>query len=327
MNEARKLIVEFTEKQHGVVNRRQLNDTGLSSRALRHQVDSGFLEPLSPQVLRLAGSPATEAQDAMAGVLDAPSSAFLSHRSAAAWWGLPGFKVRHPIQVVIPWQGTTRRTRLAQVHYHRALPAQHLTSLGGIPVVSPALLIFLLAGTENPGRTERALDNGLSMRLLTPKTFHDLLDQLRARGRNGITVARRLAADRPPTYVAPQSGLEARVERLAKDVDVDLRRQVHVGDNDGWIGRVDFEVVGTGDVIEVLSERYHTSHLDQLADAERFVRLEASGRRLLTIWDHDVWSNPDTVRLQILAFWRGRSTPGEQDSAPKQEEWVDDPWY
>jgi hypothetical protein len=50
-----------------------------------------------------------------------------------------------------------------------------------------------------------------------------------------------------------------------------------------------------------------------LADAERFARLEASGRRLLSIWDHDVWSNPDTVRLQILAFWRGGSTPGDQN--------------
>lgn len=163
MNEARKLIVEFTEIQHGVVNRRQLNDRGLSSRAVRHQVESGFIEPLSPQVLKLAGSPVTEAQQAMAGVLDAPGAAYLSHRSPAAWWGLPGFEVRHPIQVVIPWQGTTRRTRLAEVHYHRALPAEHLTSLRGIPVVSPALLILLLAGSEKAGRTERALDNGLSM--------------------------------------------------------------------------------------------------------------------------------------------------------------------
>ena len=174
MNEARRLIVDFTEKQHGVVNRRQLLDGGLTSRAVRHQVDSGFIEALSPQVLKLAGSPVTEAQRAMSGVLDAPSSAFLSHRSAAAWWGLPGFKMKHPIHVVIPWQGTTRRTRLAEVHYHRALPAEHLTSLGGIPVVSPALLMFLLAGSENRGRTERALDNGLSMRLLTTRTLSQL---------------------------------------------------------------------------------------------------------------------------------------------------------
>jgi very-short-patch-repair endonuclease len=197
-------------------------------------------------------------------------------------------------------------------------------TLRGIPLVSPALLIFLLAGSENPGRTERALDNALSMRLLTTRTFHELLGQLRAQGRNGITVARRLAADRPIDYVAPQSGLEARVERLARDVDVELRRQVDVGDGDRWIGRVDFEIVGTPDVIEVLSERYHTSHLDRLADSERFARLEASGRRILTIWDHDVWSDPETVRLQIHAFWRGGSTAGEQNSAPKQDEWGDD---
>ena len=320
VNEARRLIVGLSEIQHGVVNRRQLLEQGLGSRALRHQVEAGFLEPLSPQVLRLVGSPATEAQQAMAGVLDAPGMAYLSHRSAAGWWGLPGFKIRPPIEVVIPWQGTTRRTRLAHVHYHRALPVEHLTSLGGIPVVSPALLIFLLAGKENPGRTERALDNGLSMRLLTMQTFHSLLGELGASGRNGISVARRLAADRPADFVAPQSGLEARVERLARDVDVRLRRQVDVGDSEGWIGRVDFEMVGTNDVIEVLSERYHGSKLDRLADLERFRRLRASGRRVLTVWDHDVWSDPDSVRRQILLFWRGGTTLGEHGYAPKQEE-------
>jgi very-short-patch-repair endonuclease len=128
-------------------------------------------------------------------------------------------------------------------------------------------------------------------------------------------------------YVAPQSGLEARVERLARDVDVQVRRQVDVGDSGGWIGRVDFEIVDSSGVIEVLSERYHSSHLDRIADAERFARLKASGRRLLILWDHDVWSNPDKVRQQILAFWRGESTPGEQDSAPKREVWQDDFWY
>jgi very-short-patch-repair endonuclease len=245
-------------------------------------------------------------QLAMAGVLDAPGIAYLSHRSAAAYWHLPGFYLRKPIQVVIPWQGTNGRTRLTEVHYHRGLPRDHLLTTDGIRVVSPALCIFLLAGTEHPARTERALDNGLSMRLFNVAILHQLLKALAARGRNGIRLMRSLLMDRPADYVPPQSGLEARVDRLARDVGVALRRQVDIGD-EAWLGRVDFELEDSPDVIEVMSARFHSAFLDQEADRERFERLRESGRRLLVVWDADVWERPEVVRLQILAFWRDRT--------------------
>ncbi|MEX0699723.1 MAG: hypothetical protein WD354_08310, partial [Acidimicrobiia bacterium] len=67
MNDAREVIVGLSELQHGVVNRKQLHQSGVGSRALRHQIESGFIEPMSPQVLRLVGSPRTAAHLAMAG--------------------------------------------------------------------------------------------------------------------------------------------------------------------------------------------------------------------------------------------------------------------
>ncbi len=139
------------------------------------------------------------------------------------------------------------------------------------------------------------------MRLFTNDGMHHLLGQLAARGRNGIRLMRTLLAERPPGYVPPQSGLEARVERLAREVGVELRRQVNVGDQE-WIGRVDFEIPGSTDVIEVLSERFHSALLDRVADDTRFRRIEATGRRVLTIWDSDVWGDAEAVRQQILSF-------------------------
>ncbi len=302
------VIDELASRQHGVVNRKQLAEVDLSESAIRHRVSEGTLIPMSPAVLRLRGSTRTEMQRASAGILDAPGTAYLSHRSASAFWRLPGFSISPPIQVVIPWHGTKERTRLATVHYHRGLPPDHLLETGGIKVVSPALAIFLLAGTEHPGRTERALDNGLAMRLFSNNSMHLLLGQLAARGRNGIRLMRALMAERPPGYVPPQSGLEARVERLAREVGVELRRQVDVGGQE-WIGRVDFEVVGTADVIEVLSERFHSAFLDRQADTKRFELLERSGRRVLTLWDADVWGNAEVVRQQISSFWREEPAP------------------
>lgn len=300
------IIFALSEQQHGAIGRRQLHDAGLSPEQIRHRIEHGRLVPLSPEVFRVAGSPRTELQRAMAGALDAPGIAYLSHRSAAVWWRLPGFYMTSPIQVVIPWQGIRSRTRLSEVHYHRGLPAPHLFERGRLRVVSPALTIFLLAGTEHPGRVARALDNAWALRLVTYDELHLLLGVLAKRGRNGIRLMRTLLAERPPDYRPPESGLETRVQRLASEVGVALVRQVDVGGHD-WIGRVDFVLEGSPDVIEVLSHRYHGSVLDQAADAERFARLEASGRRVLRVWDTDVWSRPEEVRQQILSFRRDRT--------------------
>jgi len=296
-------IWRLAERQHGVVGRRQLWALGIGYQALLHRLNKGMLISLSAEVLRVAGSPLTERALAMTAVLDSPGAAYLSHVSAAAWWGLPGFSISPPVHTLIPRQGTMSRRRCAIVHYHSSLPSDHLRQMDGVPVVSPALTIFLLAGTVHPARTERALDNAWSMRLVTYQELHALLARLAARGRNGIRVMRRLLADRPEGYVAPQSGLEGRVQQLARDVGVMLRRQVNLGGDD-WIGRVDFTVEGTNRVVEVLSRRYHGSLSDQRLDEVRLERLAAAGFRVMTVWDTDVWGDSDLIRERILAFSR-----------------------
>lgn len=301
------LITSIGENQHGVMNRRQLSAAGISGDALRHRVKRGALIPLSPAVLRLAGAPQTQMQVVMAGILDAPAPAYLSHRSAAAFWRIPGHSLSPPIQVTVPWQGITRRTRFSEIHFHRALPAQHLLEVGGVSTVSPALAIFLMAGTEPRGRVERSLDNALSMRLTNNQAMHELLKTLAARGRDGIAIMRSLLEVRPADYLPPQSGLEARVVRLAMDVGVRLVNQVDVGNQVEWLGRVDFKIEDSNDVIEVLSERYHSAYLDKQLDAERFRRIEETGRRILCLWDSEVWNRPEVVRQQILAFSRGKA--------------------
>ncbi|HVR76977.1 MAG TPA: DUF559 domain-containing protein [Acidimicrobiia bacterium] len=311
------VIRRLAEAQHGVVGRRQMWAEGIANGVLHHRVEGGTLVPMSAQVLRVAGSPITEATMSMAGVLDSPGDAYLSHGSAAAWWGLPGFFLNSPVHTVIPWQGTTRRTRLAIVHYHRDLPADQLRLLNGVPVVSPALTIFLLAGAVHPGRAERALDNAWSMGLVTHRGLNDLLQRLAARGRNGIRVMRRLLAERPADYVAPQSGLEARVNRLARDVGVQLRRQIDSGDQE-WIGRVDFAVEGTNRVVEVFSQRYHGSVLDRRVDERRVLRLTEAGFEVLTLWDSEVWNDADRVRDLIAAFSRGGLNPEGRVSASER---------
>ena len=275
-----------------------------------------MLVPISAGVLRIGGAPESEGTSAIAGVLDSPGRAYLSHGSAAKWWGLPGFRLAAPVDTLIPWQGVTRRNRLAVVHYHRDLPAEHLTTLRGIPITSPALTIFLLAGSLARGRVERALDTAWSMRLVSHVELKELLSRLAVQGRNGIRMMRTLLDARGEAFVPTESGLESRVASLAHDVGVVVRPQRNVGGHK-WIGRVDFQVESSNRVIEVLSERYHGSPSDRQRDQLRLEELASEGFKTLIIWDHEVWLDPESVRERILAFSRGINHPGLYYSAPK----------
>ena len=70
-------------------------------------------------------------------------------------------------------------------------------------------------------------------------------------------------------------------------------------------------------IIEVLSQRYHGSLLDRRADEARFARLSEAGFQVLTLWDSDVWENPDKVRDMIAQFSRANIGSNGDNGARK----------
>ena len=245
----------------------------------------------------------------MGAVLDSPPGAVLSHVSAAAIWELPGFHLSDPIHVTVPRQGVDSRRRLAIVHFQKDFPLDHVVWLRGVPVASPALTIFHLAGSIHPARTERALDNAWAMDLVNGPTLHSLLARLAARGRNGIRLMRELIGARADGFVPPESGNEARYISLIKEAGLPLpRRQIVVG-RDAVVGRVDFLFDDVNGVVEILSRRYHTSKLDREADMERFEALTRIGMRVLTVWDDELWQRPQDAVARTRLFLRELGHP------------------
>ena len=126
-----------------------------------------------------------------------------------------------------------------------------------------------LAGVLHPGRTERAIDNCLAMGIATPGTLQAAFSDLASRGRKGTAVMRRLLADRSDGYVPPASELEARFRDLVRDAGLpEPVRQLDVGDDEAWIGRVDVAYPPARLLIELDSRRHHSSKLDGEADAD-----------------------------------------------------------
>jgi very-short-patch-repair endonuclease len=278
--------------QHGAVARFQLRAEGLTSREIGQLSISRHWRAATSEVFVREGSTATTEQRLMVAVLDAGRGSHVSHLTAGRRWGLTGCAL-YPIHVVRV--GSTRRTTsLARAHCVRRLPEQWVTHLEGLPIVRPELLALQLFAECSFGRAERLTDRLWSDRLLSGPSLQRILDDLGRSGRNGTAGLRRYLEHRPPDYVPPASGLESRFMELMQRAGIPVRRQVDSG-GDRWTGRVDFRHRWLPLVIEIQSEKYHTSLSDRGADALRTAQLRTDGFVVLEISDGLVWTAPATV--------------------------------
>jgi hypothetical protein len=78
----------MARRQHGVLRRRDLLALAFGSKAIRHRTETGRLRPLWRGVYAVGWTPLTPEGRWMAAVLACGDEAVLSHRSAAALWGI-----------------------------------------------------------------------------------------------------------------------------------------------------------------------------------------------------------------------------------------------
>ena len=283
-------LYELAKQQHGFVTRPQARTAGLSRDALLHRIRDGEWVPHGNRVLLRSGTPWTRASPLMRAALDAGPGAVISHQTAAAWWGLPGFDTL-TIHVTRP-RGTTCAPAVFAGHLHEVLnlSTDQVTVLDGVPIVRPERAIFELCATTHPLRAERALDTGWAKALYSGDSLRRIHKELACRGRGGTVVLRELLEARPPGWIPPASNLEARFDRIMREASLgEWRRQVDLGDDTRWCGRVDFRSTTSPVVVEVQSERYHTALSDQLHDAARRRRLEDAGVVVVEVWDNEIW--------------------------------------
>jgi hypothetical protein len=293
--------------QQGLLARWQVLSMGGSKELIRHRVATGLWVKVGSRVLGLAGCPESEARDAMAAVLDAGPGAVLSHLSAARWWGLPGY-LPQPIHISTDRRPDLITAPLGEPHRIRALRDHHSTTLNGVPVVRPELLALQLCGSVHPARAERALDRMWSMRLLSGPSTRRVLDEVAGSGVRGVTVLRALLDERGPAYAPPASGLEARFAQILRDSGREpMERQVDLGDDECWCGRVDFaDRCGAPRraLMEVDSEIFHSALVDVEADRRRQVRLERAGFVVGRVTDVQVFHRPREVLAAVDATRR-----------------------
>jgi very-short-patch-repair endonuclease/predicted transcriptional regulator of viral defense system len=135
-----RVIAELAERQHGVVAVWQLEARGIAYDAIRYRARTGRLHRIHHGVYAVGYRKLTPHGHRMAAVLAYGPDAVLSHRSAAAQWGIgPGF---WKTEVTTP---RAKRSRKGTRAHTATLHPEDVAVHNGIPVTSVARTILDLA--------------------------------------------------------------------------------------------------------------------------------------------------------------------------------------
>lgn len=166
-------VARIAVRQHGAVTRRQLEVSGLGSKAITIRVRKGQLHRVHQGVYTLGHLPLSSHEHFMAAVLACGEGAVVSHGSAAVLWNLLR-PLDSPVHVSVPTTSGRRNRRGIHIHRCQAFAGSpsspsYLPSRGGrrggvplttfrdrIPVTTVARTIHDLEGWVSPRLYRRA---------------------------------------------------------------------------------------------------------------------------------------------------------------------------
>ena len=261
----------------------RLETSGTPRRQRQRLFDGERWERVTPRVARLVGS----TRQRRAACPDRRARCRRRRRSERTQ---RSSLVGHPRQ---PARAVSRRSasrplghapRGDRRHEPTTAAGDHVVVLDGIPTQVPARALFDVAGTQRRGASFRGSSSGWNgwwttrgqrassavrpfTRCSTTSPSGDGRDPGHAPG-PGYTGL---------DYIPPASNLEARVIKILADGGLPpMRRQVDTGD-----GRVGSAASTCATelplILEVQSERFHSSQIDRQLDARRIERLERAG--------------------------------------------------
>jgi predicted transcriptional regulator of viral defense system len=280
-------VADLAARQHGVVSVGQLYSLGLSDRQVRRLVSTAWLAKLHQGVYAVGYRPLTRRGEWIAALLAIGEGAVLSHRSAAALWGIWGEGDRKPVEVIVPGRNGRRRRPGIKVHRPEVLPPEELTEQDGIPVTSAARTVLDLATVLRGRQLERAVDEAANL-----CTAAELATVAYLTRRPGSRALRALLARHHPGTTATRSELEERFLALCRKCGFP-QPEVNVALLD-YI--VDFLWRGPRLVVEVDGAATHANPRAFEADRDRDGRLAVAGYRVVRFTWRDV-----TTRAAVVA--------------------------
>lgn len=285
-------IAALAEAQHGVVSRRQLLALGLGRRAIGHRVETGRLRPLYRGVYAVGHRAVSQDGRWMAALLASGPDAVLSHRSAAAMWGISVAAAR--IEVTVPG----RRDARADTRLHTArLAPDEVQTVRRLDVTTPARTLIDLAAVVRADTLARAVREAEVRRLADATSLAELIE--RHRGRRGLAAVRRIVAAERLDVIA-RSELEERFLAFAEEVGLPApRANILI---EGF--EVDFAWREERLIVELDGFAYHGTRAAFERDRARDRRLQAAGWRVVRITWRQLRDERRAVAAELAALLR-----------------------
>jgi len=278
-------LARLATRQQGVVSRGQLLRLGLSPQQIHTLVVNRRLHPLHRGVYAVGHTKLVPDAHLLAALLACGPTSFLSHRTAAAVWGLRPLALRQ-LEMTIPGPKAKRRPGIT-VHRTRAVPHRHeVRTKAGLRVSSVARLLVELASRETEQELERLLVAANRSNLLQIDRLQAALE--RHRRRPGIGKLVRVSAAYRPRPDR-KSELERAFDRLlALNPDIpEPERNVAF---DKW--ELDCYWPAHGVALELDGRAYHDALANMESDRLKDAKLLAAGVRPMRVTDRRFAADP-----------------------------------
>jgi hypothetical protein len=249
----------MARRQHGIVARRDLLALGFSPEAIEHRVAKGRLHAVARGVYAVGWPQLTDERRWMTAVLACGEGAALSHRSAAALWGI-GRERDATVDISVPRRCKCRRPEI-RARSRRTLQAKDIAMHRQIPVTSPARTVLDLATELDDRALERTVNEADKRDLIDPDALRGSLEDFA--GEPGVRALRTLL-DRH-TFRLSDSDLELLFRPIATAAG--LPPPLTKAEVNGF--EVDFSWPDLGLVVETDGLRYHRTPFQQRRDLER----------------------------------------------------------
>ena len=203
------LIADLAAEQYGVVSLSQLAELGLGVRMVDKRVAAGRLHRIHQGVFAVGHRLLSLDGHRMAAVLACGPRAVLSHRSAAALWG-----IRRDSRSRIDVTALGRRGRCPtgiDAHRGESLDSADRTEVRGIPCTSLARTLIDLAGVVSPRELRNAITQAEVERVFDLTAVKAAI--ARSRRRRGVARLRLAIAHHDPRDELAREELRATVSR------------------------------------------------------------------------------------------------------------------
>jgi hypothetical protein len=299
-------LAAAAERRHGLLTVDDLHAAGLDGKGIHRWLMAGRLVAMARGVYRVGGAPPSPASWVLAAVLVHGARTWASHRTAAWWWGVPGFGRPGRVELTRDADRSNGRAG-AIVHRTGSMPSHHHTVRDAIPVTTLSRTMFDLAGCVGPFQLDRAVEWALRTPWCSIGGLHRVTEELGGRGRTGTKAMRTQLHARGRDYVPTESELDVLGRAVVASIP-GIDWQVEVCDERGYIRRVDGIHRGSGLIIEWDGAEFHDGDAQRALDEEGDRRLALLGLRVVRYRWVDVTEGADRVRAELRRLIAERSS-------------------